>query len=523
MMKTAFQGFLGEGSVRLRGYQEEVAQAVLRAVPGYGEPGEAPPPAGPRRLAVMLPRQSGKNELQALLTAFLLCALQDQGGELVQISPTWRPQGLNAMRRLERVLRDNALTAGHWKMEHGFSYRIGLARVTFLSGEPSASIVGHTANVLLMVDEAQDILVTHFDKEIAPMAASTNAPMVFWGTAWSRHTLLAREIEAALAAQAQDGVRRAFICTANEVGREVPAYAEFVANQVARLGRSNPLIRSQYFSEAVDEGLGLLSPEQRGLLEGEHAPALEARPGGIYAALIDVGGGSFGPAATVRSVGTAEMEGGSGHDPTAVTIVEVGVATDETVFRRPIYRVVRRIQWDGLSQPRLFAAILSLVQEWHLQKIVIDATGLGAGLAGFLSEELGSGMVRPFIFSAKSKSELAYQFLNLIEGGRLKDYRIPAGGAAGLEGAFLDEQAALKAECDLQIQSCRVELVDGQGRTARWGVPDGLRSPVNGALIHDDLLVSLAMTALLDEERWSAGVSVILPPVDPLERLEDAW
>ena len=143
---------------------------------------------------VMFPRQSGKNELQAQLETYLLAVSQELDAEMVQISPTWKPQSLNAMRRLQRVLEGNLLTRGIWQKESGYIYRVGKARIFFLSGSPEANIVGATANLLLSVDEAQDIQISKFEKEIAPMAASTNATRVFWGTAWTSQTLLALEL-----------------------------------------------------------------------------------------------------------------------------------------------------------------------------------------------------------------------------------------------------------------------------------------------------------------------------------------
>jgi len=90
------------------------------------------------------------------------------------------------MRRLERVLERNLLTCGSvcsWKKEQGYIYRVGTARIYFLSGQPSANIVGATASTLLVCDEAQDVSIRKWDKEINPMAASTNATRVFWGRA----------------------------------------------------------------------------------------------------------------------------------------------------------------------------------------------------------------------------------------------------------------------------------------------------------------------------------------------------
>ena len=186
------------GGIKLRAYQEEVARAVIDSV--LHQRGLT--------FVVNFPRQSGKNELQAQIEAYLLLCFQ-QDGECVKISPTWKPQSLNAMRRLERALEANALVRlVGWKKEQGYVYRVGSSRLYFLSGAPTAHIVGATASVLLECDEAQDVQIAKWDKEVVPMAASTNATRVFWGTAWTSQTLLARQKQAALEAQKADGIRR---------------------------------------------------------------------------------------------------------------------------------------------------------------------------------------------------------------------------------------------------------------------------------------------------------------------------
>ena len=202
------------GGKKLRAYQREAAEAVLESV--LGQRGLS--------LAVMFPRQSGKNELQAQIEAYLLLLYHAEEVEIVKISPTWRPQSINAMRRLERTLAGHPLARQvGWAKENGYSYRVGKARISFFSGEPQANIVGATASLLLEVDEAQSVGTAKFDTKIAPMAASTNATRVFWGTAWTRDTLLARELRAAEEAQARDGRRRVFRKDALEVGALLPA------------------------------------------------------------------------------------------------------------------------------------------------------------------------------------------------------------------------------------------------------------------------------------------------------------
>ncbi|MCJ7624616.1 MAG: hypothetical protein MUO76_14035, partial [Anaerolineaceae bacterium] len=105
--------------LRLREYQQSVATSIVDSV--YKRKGLT--------FVVMFPRQSGKNELQAQIETYLLLLMSEMGAEIVKVSPTWKPQSQNAMRRLENVLSKNTLTRSMWKKESGYIYRIDTARV----------------------------------------------------------------------------------------------------------------------------------------------------------------------------------------------------------------------------------------------------------------------------------------------------------------------------------------------------------------------------------------------------------
>src|SRR5215207_3120946 len=109
----------------LRPYQAEVARAVLAAIDEGG--GHA--------LTVLMPRQSGKNQLSAHLEAYLLTRRERRGGSLVKCAPTYRPQALVSVSRLERAL-DNPLTAGKWHRRDGHIVELGRASIAFYSAEP---------------------------------------------------------------------------------------------------------------------------------------------------------------------------------------------------------------------------------------------------------------------------------------------------------------------------------------------------------------------------------------------------
>lgn len=476
--------------VRLRSYQQHAALSIVNSV------------LHKRGLSfvVIFPRQSGKNELQAQLETYLLTLFSRLPAEMVKVSPTWKPQTLNAMRRLERMLKRNLLTRTLWRKEQSYIYRVGAARIAFLSGAPTANVVGATANLLLECDEAQDVSIEKWDKEIAPMAASTNATRVFWGTAWTAHTLLSREKRLALAAEQRDGARRVFQITANEVRAEVPAYGKFVDGEIARHGRSSPYIRSQFFSEEIDEAGGMFTPERLALMQGAHPPRSAPEPGRVYAFALDVGGEDF----------AAGGDAAGRRDATALTVAEVDLsAADEELQLGPRLLARFRKQWVGLSHLEVFRQMSALVDLWSPQRVIVDATGVGEGLASLLLQRYGT-MVTPFKFTQTAKSELGWGFIAAVESGRYKEHAPGAGAgeAERLQRLFWE-----------QCRGAGFEVLPGPGRICRWGAPAAARGAA-GEPLHDDLLLSAALAAHLLGERWGSAESAVIRSYDPLQDMQ---
>src|SRR5690349_10044406 len=142
----------------LRPYQAEVARAVMASIAeGRGD-----------TFSVLMPRQSGKNQLSAHLEAYLLTRRERRGGSLVKCAPTFKPQVLVSIDRLLRAL-DNPLTHGQARRRDGHAIELGRARITFYSAEPGANVVGGTASLLLECDEAQDVQPDKWEKDFRPM------------------------------------------------------------------------------------------------------------------------------------------------------------------------------------------------------------------------------------------------------------------------------------------------------------------------------------------------------------------
>jgi hypothetical protein len=507
--------------ITLRTYQVGIACAVVDSI--INKRGLS--------IVVMLPRQSGKNELQAQLQTYLLTLFSHLHGEMVMISPTWKPQSLNAMRRLERNLKRNLITRDRWKRRDGYVYNIDTANCYFLSGSPEANIVGATASILLDIDEAQDILPSKFDKEISPMGASTNVTTLFCGTAWTSQTLLARELRAAADAQEKDGQQRVFRITADQVSAEVQAYGDYVAKQIAKLGRNHPLIKTQYYCEEIDAEAGMFPPARRILMQGNHEyqelPLQMEHLGraqvnstcgvGPVAFLIDVAGIDE----SKRSVGVDPSVDPSlenpARDSTTLTIVLIDFSTcDDPLVGAPTYRVVHRHAWQGDRHTLLYQQFRAYAEAWQPAYWIIDSTGVGAGLADFVSN-IQIGTVIPFTFTSSSKSKLGWDFLGIIETGRFKNCQV---GADGIRPPYQDEWQE-------QLEACQMTVLPGPGQLIKWGVPDGTRStrrvdPLGRPEpLHDDWILSAALVAVLDQQELTTHEpALIVHAQDPLEAID---
>jgi hypothetical protein len=493
--------FSRAGNVLLRPYQEIAIQAVVNSV------------RKKRGMSFVwiFPRQSGKDEALAILVQYLLALFKNAGAEMVFFNPTFKPQTETSMRRLESRLGSNILTLGRWKRRSGYIYQMDNAYCTYLSADPTAHVVSATANRLLVINEAQDVGLLKYDKDIDPMAASTNATRLFSGTRWTGNTLLEREYQQALEAEKKDRLRRVFFFTAEDVRAAVPEYGRHVDGAIARLGRQHPLVKSQYFCETIEAQAGMFPPGRQALMKGSHAARTEPEPGKTYAFLIDVAGqdecagqllAATAPADDTSHRRSSLLLNNPARDSTNLKIVEVDLGT-VALIGKPSYLTVFRKEWKGESHVRVFGALRALVQAWRPMRLVIDATGVGEGLWSLLDNAFGSDMVMPVKFTAKVKSELGYGFIGIIESGRYREYH-----------PFDDTLR-------IQLDKCRSEIVAGPAKLMRWGVPDGTRDEASGELVHDDDLMTGAMCSILDRLDWYVPTApMFVLGRDPMDGVE---
>ncbi len=438
---------------KLRPYQVEIGRAVLDSV--LNRRG--------RTFSVELARQGGKNELSAQLPVLLLTLFMGQGGNMIKAAPTFLPQVLISMARLKERLNDAGFS-GLWQPESGHIMRLGKARQIFLSAEPNANVVGATAHILLEVDEAQDVNKEKYYKEFRPMGASTNVTTVLYGTPWDEASLLEEVKGSNLELERRDGVKRHFRISWEEVAQHNPLYHRYVEVERERLGEDHPLFRTQYLLLPLPGRSGLFSPLQRAQLQGIHQRRRCLIPGRIYVVGIDVGGGA-------GEGESSPLNGGKHHrDSTVVTIGELDFSNCDGVHRDPAIRVVEHYCWTGVPHHDLYPRLVDILKNvWDCRRVVVDATGLGEGVASVLERALGRNRVEAFHFTAQSKSKLGYQLITAVNSGRLKMYA--PDGSAEIQ------------EFWHQIEQARAQYRPSQ--TINFYV-----DPAQG---HDDFLSSLAL------------------------------
>ncbi|HEU65786.1 MAG TPA: hypothetical protein ENN57_03860 [Chloroflexi bacterium] len=468
--------------MKLRPYQLEVARAAVDSIQkGMG-----------LTFSVEIARQGGKNELSAHLEVLLLTLYMVRGGNIVKCSPTFKPQTVISMERLKQRLDDFGFD-GIYRLHMGYIIQLVNAKAVFLSAEGSSSVVGHTADILLEIDEAQDVGKEKYTREFRPMGSATNVTTVLYGTAWDDSTLLEEVKQANLELERRDGIKRHFRYDWQEVGRYNPEYVRFVQAERQRLGEEHPLFRTQYALLPITHGGGFLSRQQIALVLGQHRRQSHPEGKNTYIAGVDLAGehewemrledvlashpkchsvldtesrrGCVTLGSRFRGNDREVDSGGSGHDSTVITIAEV----DATSPSQPVLKVVEQYRWTGTPHSRLYTQMTDILKNvWNCRRIVVDATGIGQPVASFLRTELGSRVI-PFVFTSKSKSDIGFELLSFVNSGRLKLYK---------QDGSMEYKETL-----FELERARVRYRPNQ--TMNFYV-----DPQEG---HDDFLVSLAL------------------------------
>ena len=147
--------------------------------------------------------------------------------------------------------------------------------------------------------------------------------------------------------------------------------------------------------------------------------------------------------------------------------------------------VAEHVVWRGAPFRRLRAEAAAIARSWRIERLCVDATGLGVPLAADLAGELGR-RVEAVVFTQRAKSSMGYAL-------------IAAAGAGDLT-LYADDGSREAADCRAELRECPASP-GGHGGLS-WGNASG----------HDDYVASLALCLRAAEELGPARVAVGHPP-----------
>lgn len=433
-------------------------------------------------IAIEMPRQSGKNETSAQVEVAIIARFAKRGGAVVKCAPTWKPQIVNSKLRFEQRsgAAQQRLSFLKFTGSSGYMYRCGAALIQFLSAAPEASVVGATASLLMEVDESQDVNLDKFDKDFAPMRASTGAPVVHYGTPWTDSTLLERtktEID-------EGRVKgKYFRVLPERIALSNPRYGEYVDNEVRRLGREHPLIRTQYYLEPLPESGRMVREQQLRLMIGDHARRDRRKSERWIVAGLDFAG-SDEDSNELSSLMTA-----GSRDSVALTIGEMELVTIADGLSYPLVRILDRYEWVNLRPDSLHSALYQILHDrWSVDLCHADATGIGSTGTAFLATAINQTgdperiAGQTFDGAWTTHTRIAFNYLAAINGGRLLDWQ-PEEDDDPIQLAKADHpEPTWSAAQHIWWQRGHARLEAKAGKKVRAHVPEK-----EG---HDDLLVS---------------------------------
>jgi hypothetical protein len=160
------------------------------------------------------------------------------------------------------------------------------------------------------------------------------------------------------------------------------------------------------------------------------------------------------------------------------------------------------------------------VDRWKPFYVIVDATGVGAGLASFLRRSIDHNAtlnvepnekVVPVQFTPGVKSSIGWDFLGIVGTGRYQDYT--------------PDNEADTRQFWYEVGECEKEVGTGPGKPLKWGVWESPRYDGLIAYGHDDLLIGAALTAILEKYLPAVagqGASATVEHSDELKDIDNA-
>jgi len=296
------------------------------------------------------------------------------------------------------------------------------ASVTASSASPDTKIEGGTHN-LIILEEAQQILRSKFEKDIKPMAAATNGTFVKIGTAWLSRGGFHNSIQENIEVQKAGGKRSHF---------EFPYDIVLAEKKRAFEKDKNPFHNG--YAKFVNKELNKYGPDSEEFKMNFRLLWHESRVIAINKTLFCAAARDeleAGP--SLSGLQVAGLDIGKVHDSTILTIMRVDM--DNPIVNKftlpgadedkQVYYQKAIIDWCELGGPfegntGQYQMLVERLGQFNIKVLCIDATSIGDPVYERITELLGDSIVCiPFHFSSKTKSELYKYYLQELNARRL--------------------------------------------------------------------------------------------------------
>jgi len=293
------------------------------------------------------------------------------------------------------------------------------------TASPDTQIEGKTHH-LIICEEAQKLSRTKVEKEIRPMAASTNGTFVTIGTAWESRGGFHQSIQKNVDVHKTGGKRSHFefgwdiVCDEKKRAFQKDKnpfhlnYEKFVQGEIFRLGGTD--------SPEFQMNFECKWQESRAIAISKN----------VFkdAALNDVESGPF----TQTGFQVAGLDIGKTNDATVLTILDVDM---QRPIRNPyvlgdanedkqLYYPKIVVDWVELmgsfeGHSGQYAMLVDYLARTNVKVMVIDATSMGDPVYERIEAMIGGSIICvPYKFSSISKSNLYKYYLQELNSGRVK-------------------------------------------------------------------------------------------------------
>lgn len=362
-------------------------------------------------MTVKLPRQTGKNEVSAILQRRHLLMRQNYPSYAcwIRTAPTHKPQIVNSKKRLREVMGIGDKKVIQYPLfanrklvsEEGYIWKVGMAAIEFLSSGPHSNVVGATASTCLDMDEAHKVIKEKFDEDFMPFTADTNAATVLWGVGGNGLDTLQHYSDL----NKSDGRDDLNICIPCEYWMDIhEPYRLHVETRIKALGINHPIIRTQYYLESIAALGRFLEPRHiKNLFSGTHYRHSVPRHDANYEILVDIAAANedFDPKEAMKGIEDVKT------DSTAIIIYEV----TNDIGPNGLFPIIliRNIIWlTGTSLENDEGLIEQAIIEWKANKVTIDAIGVGRQIAESMVEKFGDVTVNAYSATSDSVASDCY-------------------------------------------------------------------------------------------------------------------